>query len=438
MQNDSGVGERDFAQEVERNLRWNFFMGGGEAAFYWLGILSLASMSTVMPLYVRHLTPSPLIIAMVGAIPGMTGVGWLLPQILSTPFVEHLPRKLPFTRWCSLFTERTAILVMAAGAFLLSKDNPRAALAVFMFALCWHSFGTGVLATAWQDVLAKIMPVRWRGRYFGVTNFVGAAMGIPGAMLAGAILGRFGYPQGFALCFLLAYLAAMISWGFQSGIREPVGPVLPRSSFGAYLRRLDEILHRDGAFGRFLVARAVMTLGEMANGFVAVYAVSRFGLSDRVAGQFAAAMVAGTLLANLLVGFVGDRYGHKLGLEVSALAAVVGMALALVGRSPLWFDLVFAMQGAATAGYFLAGMAIIFEFCPPELRPTYIGLGNTVVGVAIAVVPFVGGAVVAALGYTSLFMLALALRVAGWAVLRWYVREPRQSAAPGQPANAAA
>ncbi len=431
------MGERTFAEEVERNLRWNSLMGGGEAAFYWVGVLSLASMSTVMPLYVRHLTRSPLIIALVGAIPGMTGVGWLLPQILSTPFVEHLPRKLPFVRWCSLLSERSALLIMAAGAFLLSGNNPKAALAVFMLALCWHSFGTGVLATAWQDVLAKIMPIRWRGRYFGVTNFAGAALGIPGAVLAGAILGRFGYPRGFALCFMLAYLAAMISWGFQSGIREPVGPVLPRSSYGAYLRRLGEILRRDGAFGRFLFARSVMTLGEIANGFVAVYAASRFGLSDQVAGQFAAALVVGTLAANLLVGFLGDRHGHKLGLEVSALAAAASMALALVGRSAVWFDVVFALQGAATAGYFLSGMAIIFEFCPPELRPTYIGLGNTVVGVAIVVVPFVGGAVVAALGYTGLFALALGLRAAGWAALQWLVREPRHGAAAEQPANAA-
>ncbi len=429
------MGERAFAEQVERNLRWNFVMGGGEAAFYWLGILSLASMSTVMPLYVRHLTSSPLIIALVGALPGMTGVGWLLPQVLTTPFVEHLPLKLPFVRWCSLLSERSALLIMAAGALALSKDHPQAALAVFMFALCWHSFGTGVLATPWQDVLAKIMPTRWRGRYFGITNFVGAAMGIPGAVLAGAILGRLGYPQGFALCFLLAYLAAMVSWSFQSAIREPVGPVLARSSYGAYLRRLGEILRRDGAFGRFLLARSVMTLGEMANGFVAVYAASRFGLSDQVAGQFAAALVVGTLLANLLVGFLGDRHGHKLGLEVSALAAVAGMALALLGRSPVWFDLVFALQGAATAGYFLSGMAIIFEFCPPELRPTYIGLGNTVVGIAIAVVPFLGGAVVASLGYTNLFALALVLRLAGWGALRWYVREPRRGLALPQPAS---
>ncbi len=108
------------------------------------------------------------------------------------------------------------------------------------------------------------------------------------------------------------------------------------------------------------------------------------------------------------------------------------MALALLGRSAAWFDLVFALQGAASAGYFLSGMAIIFEFCPPELRPTYIGLGNTVVGLAIAVVPFLGGAVVAALGYANLFVLALVLRLAGWAALCWCVREPRHAPAAEQ------
>jgi MFS family permease len=98
-----------------------------------------------------------------------------------------------------------------------------------------------------------------------------------------------------------------------------------------------------------------------------------------------------------------------------------------VAPAPTWFHAVFALVGASTAGFMLSGIMIAFEFSTPDLRPTYIGLNNTVSGIAAGVAPLIGGWLAGAAGYRPLFAVACATGLAGFALLRWSVREPRQT-----------
>ena len=68
---------------------------------------------------------------------------------------------------------------------------------------------------------------------------------------------------------------------------------------------------------------------------------------------------------------------------------------------------------------------IVFEFCEPEIRPTYIGLNNTVMGVFAALTPLLGGWLAITVGYQALFVISFIIGLAGVALLRWTVREPR-------------
>ena len=360
---------------------------------------------------------------LVAAIPSM---GWLLPQLLTAPLVERLPRKKPFLIWTSLATERLAFLAMAASAYFLSESSPRLALMLFFLTLIWHAFGAGFIATAWQDMIAKVIPVRWRGRFFGMTNFLGAAMGIPGAVVATSILRRYPYPASFALCFLLAFIGVMISWAFLSLTREPPGPVrTEREPPLAYLRRLRTILRADANFTRFLSSRVLTTMGSMFVGFIAVAAIQRFDLPDEVAGRFTGFMVGGQLVANVLFGPLADRCGHKLVLEIGTLCNAGAAAMILLAPSLVWVYLAFALEGATVASYLLSGMSITFEFSEPEVRPTYIGLASTIIGAFSGVAPLLGGWLVGRVGYPGLFGICLALLLIGWLLLHRWVQDPR-------------
>jgi MFS family permease len=73
----------------------------------------------------------------------------------------------------------------------------------------------------------------------------------------------------------------------------------------------------------------------------------------------------------------------------------------------------------------MSGVMIALEFSAPEMRPTYIGLSNTIYGIAAAIAPLAGSWLAETTGYGWLFGLSAASALAGLTLLHWLVREPR-------------
>lgn len=411
--------------EVERNYRFNFIVNVLDGTLFWWGS-SFFSTRTILPLYVSRLTDSTVAVGLLATI---SAAGWLLPQLFTANWVQRLPRKKEAPVRVGLFTERLPVILLAPAAWLAGRV-PGLALVVFFALYAWHVIGAGVVAVGWQDMIANVIPVDRRGRFFGVTNFGGTATGVLGALAAAWLLDRYDFPSGYMYSFAAAAVLISLSWVFLALTREPIRTTLePTVSSREYWRRLPGILRADGNFRRFLLSQVVISWGGMAVGFLAVYAVARWRLADSQAGDYAASMLVGQALSNLFLGVLADRKGHKLVLELSTLFGVMAVVLAYLAPDPRWFYLVFAFVGANAAGSILSGIMIVFEFTRPEMRPTYIGLSNTIVGVFNAVSPMVAAWVVGEVGYQPLFATAAIIGAVGLALLRWTVREPRTAVA---------
>ena len=128
-------------------------------------------------------------------------------------------------------------------------------------------------------MLAKVIPLDRRGRFFGITNFGGTATGVLGAAAAAWLLDHYEFPYDYMRCFAVAAVFVFISWIFLSLTREPAQvsqePVVSQRE---YWSRLPSILRADHNFRRFLLSQLVNSLGGMAIGFLAVYAVGRWRL----------------------------------------------------------------------------------------------------------------------------------------------------------------
>ncbi len=412
--------------ETERHYRHNFIVNVLDGTLFWGGSSFIAA-STILPVYVSHLTDSRLVIALLSAI-GSTG--WLLPQLFTANWVQRLPRKKVFPVNVGLFTERLPVVLLALST-LLAVRSPSLALAAFLVCYAWHVLGAGVVAVAWQAMIGKVIPADRRGKFFGLANFLGTATGVAGASAAAWLLGQYGFPLGYRWSFGAAAAMLLLSWGFLALTREParVSPE-PRVSQTEYLRRLPAVLRRDPNFGRYLISQAVIALGWMSGGFFAVYAVGGWHLSDGQAGAYTTSMLIGQAIANLAFGGLADLKGHKLVIELSTLLGVVGVGWAAIAPSSAWFHLVFFLTGAWTAGILLSGLMIALEFCQEEMRPTYIGLNNTVRGIVSGLAPLLGGWIAGAAGYRALFAITFGVGLVGLGLLRWSVREPRRTGEP--------
>jgi len=410
----------DIAREVEHNYRWNFAFNLLDGATFWLG-LSFMSSATILPLFVSKLTPSPLAIGLIAVI---ANSGWFLPQLFTANTVQRLPRRKPVVVNLGFFTERLPLWLLPLSA-LLAVQAPRWALLLFFLGFACHAIGAGVVATAWQDLVARIIPVNRRGRFFGITTFVGNGTGALGATFSAWLLAALVFPVNFVATFTLAALFITLSWAALAQAREPEQRVTaPRQSSRQYWAGLPRILAQDHNFRRYINARLLMVLGGMGAGFLTVAAVSRWQISDGAVGLYTLALLIGQTLGNAGAGFLADQRGHKLPLELGSLLMVIAYLLAWLAPEPAWYYAVFLVLGIATGAVVVSGMMIVLEFSPDKLRPTYAGLSNTAMGLLGMVSPLIG-AWLASRSYDWLFALSALFWLAGLTSLRFWVREPR-------------
>ncbi len=419
--------DEEIAAEVQRNYGWNFAVNLLDGVSFWFAV-SLISSRTVLPLFVSKLSTSPFLIALLAIV----GEGaWYLPQVLTASFVERLPRQKPVVVRLGFFLERLPLGLML-GAPLTASRSPALALAIFFTCYAWLNLGAGLIATSWQDLIARCFPVQRRGRFLGITNFIGAGAGTLGAGLTSGLLEAFAFPHGFGYIFLVAAVGFVASWCFLALTREPALPVrAPRQNVAEHLAGLPRVMERDQNFRHFLVARALQTLGNMGIGFVTVSAIQRWQVPDSTVGAYTASMLAGQMAAYLGFGFLADRRGHKLPLELGTLGAATAFALAWLAPSPAWVYPVFVLLGVSTSATLGSGILVALEFSSPERRPTYIGLANSTVGIVTIAAPLTG-AWLAGFSYDALFGLSALISLGALITLHWWVREPRWAGATAQ------
>ena len=171
------------AHILSRSARRNFWMNVGDGATFAFGV-SMVSRYTVLPLFVSRLSANPLLL---GVIPALFSLGWLLPQLFTAPLVSSLPRRLPFILKVTI-AERLPFLVFGLVLALLPGLPVWALLATCFGCYLVHTVSAGLAATAWQDMLARVVPAERWGRLFGMSSALGGALGVVGALISGLSL----------------------------------------------------------------------------------------------------------------------------------------------------------------------------------------------------------------------------------------------------------
>jgi MFS family permease len=408
--------------EVARHFRRNFLVNAGDAAAWLFGV-SFFSMTGILPVYASRLTDSSVL---VGLVPALTDAGWFLPQLFLAPRVERLRRTMPAVLWLGVF-ERLPFLALALSVMWIGSLPRGAGITVFLILIAWRAVASGLIATPWQELIARIIPISHRGRFFAVSHLAGDLLGVGGATIAALLLASVPYPRNFAVCFALGCVGIFGSYGFFALTKEPSLERVPspRETTRAYARRVKEILRSSANFRIFLASRALSYLGTMAYGFLAVYAIRQLRIEEAQAGVFSAILFGTGAVGYVIWGQAGDQLGHKRVLEMASAFWVAALAVTLLARSIAPFYLAFALMGFGNAGTVVADLSIIMEFGPVEERPTYVGLARTITGPAIFLAPLLGGALIDSMGFQALFGAALAFSLAGMLLLWIHVRDPR-------------
>jgi MFS family permease len=374
-----------------------------------------------VPLFVSKITLDPLVIGVVAMI---AQSAWYVPQLFTADKIEQLDRKKPVLINLGFFTERLPVFLWPLAAFM-AVDYPLWALTLFIVSYAWHGLGAGVVGPAWQDLLARCFPVNRRGWVLGLTMFAGTAAGTAGAAASSWLLQNYAYPYNFVFLFSVAAVAITLSWASLAMVREPLQPAKRHAHASLPVwSRTKGILARDRNFRSYLIARMLLIVSAMGTGFITVMSVERWGVADGVVGVYTAIFLLGQTAGNLLAGIVSDRFGHKLPLLAGGVCQVLSFSAAWMAPTSEWVYAVFTLLGLATGATIVSGMLITLEFSEPARRPTYVGIANTAIGIALAVAPLLGGWV-AGYSYSLLFGGSALLGMIALSLLHFTVVDPR-------------
>ncbi|HWR65051.1 MAG TPA: MFS transporter, partial [Bellilinea sp.] len=266
--------------DLAKNLKHNFIANVLDGTFFGLG-LGFSSFATVLPLFVSNMTDSA---TLIGLIPAVHNVGWMLPQLLTAKSVSRMKRFKPAVIFWTIH-ERWPFFGLALIAALMGWLTKPVALVATFLLLILQGLSAGMTANPWQNMIGKVIPSNIRGTFFGLQSGAANLLGGAGAVAAGFILEKMDFPDGFGLVFLLCGLSMTISFFAIAQTREPDRTIEPLPSQQVnFWGNVGKILKKDRSFRRFILSRFVFQFGTMASAFYAVYAVKHLGMNDVAAG----------------------------------------------------------------------------------------------------------------------------------------------------------
>lgn len=412
--------ETAYEAEIEANLRRNYAANLAHGLLGQTGF-RLVNAPTFVPAYIFLLSGSEFLVGLALA---AQWLGASASSIFGATLIEHRKRVLPVGLLIG-WGMRAGVLGLALGGFFL-PDNW--ALITAIGFLCLFGLFNGMQAVIFNTLMAKVIPLRLRGRLTGFRNF---AAGLTAAgvswmgghyFVAGNLFGN-----GYASTFLMAFILTSIGLSLLMLVREPEPPTIrARATLGGRLRDIPMMLKADPALGRFYIAAGLAALGTMAVPFYILYAGERIGLSGATLGILSTAFLLAQTTVNLVWGSLADRFGNRLVfiLSVGTWAAATVMLLAVDTLWPL--AIAFAGLGAGQGGFQNSNQNIIVEFGARDDLPMRIAMLNTATSLMHAAGPLLGGVIAYAISFDALFALSIAVLLAAVLMMIFLVDEPRK------------
>ncbi len=407
-------------QHVWKNLKFNIAVSMADAAFFGIG-WGFGSFGTVIPLFFAQMTDSAILI---GLIPAIHAVGWQIPQLFTAGWVSRM-RKYKIPVLLMTLHERLPFLGLILAAWMLPTFGAKIALPFAFAMLIWQGLGAGFTANPWQSMVAKIIPPESRGTFFGAQAAVANILISFASVGAGYLLNYLDSPLDFMLCFTITFIALTISYVFMAMLREAddTEKVLPPENH-QFWHSARAILQKDRNFVWFLVFRVVYQFATMGFAFYIVYGLRAFHMDALSAGYLTAALTISQTVANVGMGWLGDRFGHRSMLIAGALAVALSSFAAWAAPSLSWMYLVFVLSGLANVSFWTTGMAMTVQFGTESERPIYIGLANTLIAPATIIAPILGGWIADLAGYQTTFILSAIGGILTTLVLVFLVKDP--------------
>ncbi|HSD90094.1 MAG TPA: hypothetical protein VLB44_21330 [Kofleriaceae bacterium] len=403
---------------IRRDLRLSF----GDAAGY--GAM-VGAAETYLPAFGLALGMSAVLAGLIASIPVL--VGGVL-QLIAPRAIARQRSLRSWVAWCTA-VQAIALVPLIVLALMHVRSTPIVFASVSIY---WAAGNCG--AAGWMPWMARVVPARLRGRFFGRRQGLVQAMTFVSLIGAGVALhaAEDRVLDVYALMFTIGLVARLFSMFNLARQGRGVDPTPRRRT---RLRSLPLKLRGTprGSLLGYLVAMGAAA--AVSGPFITPYLLVQEGLSYGQFCAFTATIFSVKVIMLPIVGRLIPRVGLRRVLTVSAIAIVPIPFLWLASDAFAWFILLQVYAGVAWAGFDLGMLMALFEADDDSERISLQVMFSALQAIGNASASLVGGMVLASFGqdhhaYLAVFIVSAIARFAATAMLvknlpRLLVRLPR-------------
>ncbi|TSA49771.1 MFS transporter [archaeon] len=381
------------------------------AIFIWHGIflaitMSMIDFNTVFPAMITDLGGSKILFGILYSL--MLGIPYLF-SLLFGHFLSSYRYRRRFLI-IGIYLRGLAFLGMGGFMFFFGATSPWLVVGSFFMWILLFSLSGGLAGISYDDIFGKLVPKGERGKLYAVKQFASSLAAFGGGWIITRIfsVNSLPFPKNYALVLFIGFVGLVVASIAFWFIKEPPSPVSGdvRSSLLSLLHRVPTILRENHEFLRFIVVENLSSFGLMIMPFYMIFAKDTFHISDVYIGRYLMFQIGGTIVSNLLWGWMAGRFDSK---KVVRFCLLLGGLIPLValGISHLGADIfaiVFLLVGFVYSGRRVGFGAYLLDIIPEDNRPVFLGIRGTL-NVLIVLLPVLGGVIIHFAGYVPVFAL---------------------------------
>jgi MFS family permease len=410
--------------ETRHNLRWFWFDGFFSAA-------SENIIGTYLVLYLLALGASRAQIGFLSSLSSLSAALVLLPGAI---LVERIGHRKEITVWFGGGVARIMVLLLAI--IPLGLKGQALIYAAIAMSVTRDIFNN-LPYPAWIAIVAEIIPISGRGRYFGTRNFAIGMIGMAVTLLAGELITRAHKPDGYQIALGLAFIIGLISTYSFSRIKVTKEPPPPPQ--GGSSLSLPALLKDLKKHPEFLTMAGVAALWNfslnVAGPFFNVYLVQNLKSTATMVGFLSVVSTIAGLFVQRKLGELAYRWGSRRMQLISGLLIPILPFSWLLVTSPWHIVPINILSGILWGAFNLAAFNYMLVVTPAEQRARYSALYQIIITVSLAAGAAIGSIIISSpLAYPGVFIGSGVGRLTAAVLFARLVRAPE----PSHPASSEA
>ncbi|MFZ1572616.1 MAG: MFS transporter [Chlorobiota bacterium] len=408
------------------NFKHNYLIGVINGVIFNFG-LSFFSRDTIIPVYLASLGAPSLVISFVAL---FDSLGWYFPQLFVAKYLLHLEEKLPIYKRAVFLRIFGILLAVFSANLAFNIESKSYALITFVLGFGIFCFSGGISGVVFTDIVYKTVPKEKRGTYFAWRAIGSGIIGIyAGVGIIKPIIKNYEYPLNYLILFSSGAVLMLVAFILFFYTKEPKDKnvLLEERTFKKQIKTAVTILKQNKTYRNFVLLQCLMNLWFAGVPFVMLYAKENLGAIDIQIGEFITWGFAGTIISNLLLGYISNQIGNKSLMvtgTISALFVSISLLVFPYLSIPFWtFGFIFFASATAETGISTGSMNYMLETVPEEDRTTYIGLKNTLSAFAYCIAALIGS-LRDIYGARSIFYVTGVIAIAALFLL-YFLPEPR-------------